>query len=176
MLRAIAAAEGGHWPSESTTDHVTLDFDRRHRRRLRMTTEQGLDLLLDLPKALPLADGDGLQTTEGSWIEVRAAAEPVLEIRARDAQDMIRFAWHLGNRHIPAQLLESALRIRPDHVIAEMIEGLGGEVRSIEAAFQPESGAYARHAHGSPEPRDAKELTHHHGHANARGSEHAHEH
>lgn len=130
---------------------VTLDYDHRHRRRLRLATDTGAELLLDLPKAAALADGDGLCSEAGTWIAVRAASEPLLELTCDDAHHLLRLGWHIGNRHVPAELRAGAIRIRPDHVIADMVRGLGGRVRELEAPFQPEAGAYAAasgHAHG----------------------------
>lgn len=151
MLRAMATRAEGEWPPGSAVDSVTLDFDRRHRRRVRLTTDGGLDLLLDLPRTVVLGSGVALETQQG-LIEVRAAEEALLEVSARDSHHLLRLAWHLGNRHVPAQILDDALRIRPDHVLAAMLEGLGGEVAPVEAPFEPESGAYAResagHGHG----------------------------
>ncbi len=155
MLRAIESTRCGHWTRDAAVDTVTLDYDHRHRRRIRLRTDGGRDLLLDLPKAVPLANGDGLRLEDGGWVEVRAAQEALLEIRAGDPWQLLRLAWHVGNRHVPAEILADAIRIRPDHVIAKMIEGLGGTVLPVDAAFQPEGGAYAGgHAHG-----------HGHGHA-----------
>jgi urease accessory protein len=102
--------------------------------------------LLDLPRARHLADGDGLELDGGGYIRVRAAAEPVLEIEAADRASLLRIAWHLGNRHLPLQVVDEHLRIRDDHVIAEMVWGLGGRITRREAPFDPESGAYAADA------------------------------
>jgi urease accessory protein len=154
--RATSFQHAGRWPRHEASDSVTLDFDRRHRRRLRLATDSGAELLLDLPKAAALAAGDGLRTEGGAWIEVRAAEEPLLEVTCGDAHRLLRLAWHIGNRHVPAEIAPTAIRIRPDHVIAAMLRGLGAAVREIVAPFQPEGGAYAEeggHAHG-----------HHHGH------------
>ena len=157
LPRAIDHRRAGHWPEAEARDRVTLDWDRRHRRRLRLTADSGAELLLDLPKAAALAEGDGLCTEAGEWIAVRAASEPLLEVTCDDAHRLLRLGWHIGNRHVPAELLPAAIRIRPDHVIAELVRGLGGRVREIEAPFQPEAGAYAaatghghdhRHGHG----------------------------
>ena len=140
---------------------MTLDYDHRHRRRLRLSTDSGAELLLDLPKAVPLAEGDGLRTEEGAWIAVRAAAEPLLEVTCADAHGLLRLGWHIGNRHVPAELRREAIRIRPDHVIADMVRGLGGYVRQIEAPFQPESGAYDGHGTHPPEhPHDPRDGGH----------------
>lgn len=150
MERATVHQPFGRWPSESARDSVTLDFDRRHRRRIRLLTDSGDALLLDLPKTRVLRHGDGIQTEAGAWLRIDAAVEPLLEVCAKDALHLARIAWHVGNRHVPAELADGSLRIRPDHVIAQMLEGLGAQVRSIEAPFQPEPGAYAEsspHSH-----------------------------
>lgn len=142
MLRAervIAASD-----VESQADeHVALDFDHRHRRRLRMTSSEGRDFLLDLAEATALADGDGLALSDGSVVRVAALAEPVAVISARDRTTLTRIAWHLGNRHLPTQIDGERLIIRDDHVIVDMVRGLGGAVVRQQLPFQPEGGAYA---------------------------------
>ena len=82
-----------------------------------MTADQGEDVLLDLPRAIAMTDGDGLQLEDGKWLRVRAAAELVVEVRHNDPNQLARLAWHLGNRHLPTQIRDQVLRIRPDHVI-----------------------------------------------------------
>ena len=143
------------WPKNEAAGTLTLDFEERHRRRTRLTTDQGEDVLLDLPSAVAMADGDGLQLHDGRWIEVRAAAEPVIEIRHGDARQLMRLAWHLGNRHLPTQIDPTVLRIRPDHVIEAMLRGFGATLVKVRAPFQPEGGAYSNHgehheAHSDP--------------------------
>lgn len=138
------------WDPAQATDEVLIDYDRRHRRRIVLKTESGQDILLDLPQAARLRDGDGLQLTTGPIIRVRARPEPLAEIHAHSDAELIRIAWHLGNRHLPVQLLRDKIRIRRDHVIEEMVERLGGHVDQIEAPFDPEAGAYAgghQHSH-----------------------------
>lgn len=130
------------WDPTQAIDSVLIDFDRRHRRRIALKTENGTEILLDLPQAARLRDGDGLPTESGI-VRVTAKPEPLLEIHAHDDGELVRIAWHLGNRHLPVQLLGDRIRIRHDHVIAEMVEGLGGHVDAIEAPFDPEPGAYA---------------------------------
>ena len=147
MHRAIAVHTRGHWPDEAAIDSVTLPFLDRHRRRIRLVADSGTPFLLDLARAQRLAEGDGLELDSGSYIRVRSAAEPVIEILAASPQDLLRIAWHLGNRHLPLQVLEDRLRIRADHVIAGMVEGLGGRVTWLEAPFDPEIGAYGGAAH-----------------------------
>ena len=126
-----------------------LDFDARHRRRLALTGERGTKVLLDLPESRALRDGDGLVLEDGAFVEVRAAPERLAEIRCTSPQALARIAWHLGNRHLPTQIMGEVLRIREDHVIVDMVRQLGAEVRPIEAPFDPEAGAYAQaHRHG----------------------------
>ena len=108
-----------------------------------VATEQGREVLLDLPQAVRLRDGDGLAVNAGGVVRVCARPEPLLEIHAHDDGEMMRIAWHLGNRHLPVQLRGERIRIRADHVIRDMVEGLGGHVDEIEAPFDPEAGAYA---------------------------------
>ncbi|NQW08783.1 MAG: hypothetical protein HQ481_02715 [Alphaproteobacteria bacterium] len=95
-----------------------------------------------------MAGGDGLELDDGGWIEVRAAAEPLLEIRAAEPTRFARLAWHLGNRHIPTEIAPDAIRIRPDHVLEAMLIGLGAVVAHVVLPFQPEGGAYGGQDHG----------------------------
>ena len=154
MRRAIAVHKGGHWPQEAAIDRVTLVFVDRHRRRLRLVADSGTPFLLDLARVQHLADGDGLELDDGSYVRVCAKPERVLEIEANGPTGLLRLAWHLGNRHLPVQALEGRLRIRADHVIAAMVEGLGGHITRIEAPFDPEIGAYAGAAHDHASDHD----------------------
>jgi urease accessory protein len=147
MRRAIAVHPRGQWPGNGMVDTVTLAYLDRHRRRIRLVSDSGAAFLLDLPRARHLADGDGLVLDGGGYIRVRAAPEPVLEIEACDVASLLRIAWHLGNRHLPLQVVGDRLRIREDHVIAEMVLGLGGQISRSEAPFDPEFGAYTGAAH-----------------------------
>ena len=147
-MRAETVLPAGTWDVAAEVDTVLIDFDRRHRRRILLRTEQGREVLLDLSQAVRLREGDGLPIDDGV-VRVRARPEELLEIRAHDPGEMVRIAWHLGNRHLPVQLLGDRIRIRVDHVIEEMVRGLGGHVEAIEGPFDPEAGAYAggRHHH-----------------------------
>jgi urease accessory protein len=148
MRNASIHRFAGHWPKEKAAGSLTLDFDARHRRRIRLTTDQGEDILLDLPKTVAMGDGDGLQLDDGTWLRISAASESLVEVRHKDRHQLMRLAWHLGNRHLPTEIREGALRIRPDHVIEEMLQGFGAELDKVQAAFQPEGGAYgATHSH-----------------------------
>src|SRR5260370_10081871 len=101
MRRAIAVHTRGHWPDEAAIDTVTLPFLDRHRRRIRLVADSGTPFLLDLARAQHLFDGDGLEFDNGSYLRVRAAAEPVIEIVADTPTDLLRIPWHLANRHPP---------------------------------------------------------------------------
>ena len=146
-MRADTVLPAGTWDATHEIDRVLIDFDRRHRRRILLHTEQGREVLLDLPHAVRLRHGDGLAIHPLQIVRVCAKPEPLLEIHAHDEGDMMRIAWHLGNRHLPVQLLGDRIRIRADHVISDMVQGLGGHVDEIEAPFDPEPGAYASAPH-----------------------------
>ena len=151
MRNASIHRSAGHWPKEKTVGTLTLDFDARHRRRIRLKVDHGDDVLLDLPKTVAMAEGDGLQLDDGSWLSVKAASEPLIEVRHANRHQLVRLAWHLGNRHLPTEIREDSLLIRPDHVIEDMLIGFGAELMKIDAPFQPEGGAYGssgHHQHG----------------------------
>ena len=151
MRYASIHRPAGHWPKEKAAGSLTLDFDARHRRRIRLTTDNGEDVLLDLWRAVAMADGDALQLDDGRLLRVKAAMEALVEIRHKDPDQLMRLAWHLGNRHMSTEIRDQALRIRPDHVIEEMLHRFGAELVKVQAAFQPEGGAYRsdvrRHDH-----------------------------
>jgi urease accessory protein len=171
MIRATKV-HGQHRWTETPADTVVLDFDDRHRRRMAMTGTRGLEFLLDLENAVALRGGDALVLEDGRLIEVVAAPEPLIEIRGGDPQHLVRLAWHLGNRHLPTQIMAKGLRIRRDHVIEAMVKGLGARVIEIEAPFDPEGGAYAvGHAHASE-----SDPHHHAGHDHAGHDHAAHDH
>ena len=173
LPRATRVLPAGEW-SGDPVDSVSLDYDERHRRRVAMTGENGLAFLLDLARAEALADGDGLALEDGRVVVVQGAPEALLEITCDDPFLLLRVAWHLGNRHLPTQLIPGALRIRDDHVIADMVRGLGARVEPLEAAFQPEGGAYG---HGRVHGHDHDHgHAHDHDHDHDDGHRHAHEH
>jgi urease accessory protein len=172
MIRATHV-KGQHRWTQTAADTVVLDFDDRHRRRMAMTGTRGLEFLLDLETAVALRGGDALVLEDGRLIEVVASAEPLLEIRGSDPHHLIRVAWHLGNRHLPTQIMPRGLRIRRDHVIEAMVKGLGARVIEIEAPFDPEGGAYAQHAHA---PEAGAHDNTGHDHAGHDHSAHGHDH
>lgn len=156
------------------TDEIRLDFQDRHRRRIVLTSARGTEFILDLGEVPDLRDGDALRLSSGEVVMVRAASEMLMEITCNDPLHLARIAWHLGNRHLPTEIADRKLRIHADHVIADMVKGLGGEVRSLAAPFNPEGGAYAtpgsaHHSHGHSHDDDED---HHHGHSHKHGHRH----
>ena len=145
-MRVEAILPAGSWDTAREVDRVLIDYDRRFRRRIVLTTVVGAEVLIDLPQAVRLRDGDGLPVATGI-VRVCAQAEDLMEIHAHDDGELIRIAWHLGNRHLPVQLLDDRIRIRADHVIGAMVEGLGGHVDLVQAPFDPEAGAYSGGGH-----------------------------
>jgi urease accessory protein len=178
VLRADKVIPAGQWIG-APADTVVLDFDERYRRRFAMSGVGGLKFLLDLAEASMLRGGDGLRIEDGRIVEVVAAPEPLAEVRAADGLALTRLAWHLGNRHLPVEIMPKALRIRRDPIIEAMAEGLGARVVALEAPFNPEGGAYAK-AEAAHQSHD-HDRHHHdpdHGHARDRhhGGDHDHPH
>ena len=151
MLRVTSIKSTGDWNAASATDRVTLDAGDRNRRRIMLTGEKGTEFLLDVEKPISLRDGDGLLLDDGSIVLVSGEAEKLIEISAGSALDAVRLAWHLGNRHTDVQIVAGKIRIRRDHVLEDMLRGLGARITPVAAAFDPES----------PTPSDHHE--HHHG-------------
>ena len=182
MIRANFISARGAWQAKPA-DTVVLDFEERHRRRVAMTGVRGLEFLLDLPEAVVLRHGDALVLEDGRLVEVVAAPEPLAEIRIGEPRDLARMAWHLGNRHLPVQILANRIRIRRDPVIEDMARKLGGKIALIEGPFEPEGGAYApepapeaAHVHGPGCGHDHHDHHGHHGHDHAAHDHKAHDH
>lgn len=149
--------------AEACAATITLDETARHRRRMRMVSDRmangsTISFLLDLPQARLLRHGDGLVLDDGRIIQIRAEPEPLMEVRGRDARHLLSLAWQIGNRHLAAEITEATIRLRRDHVIREMLIGLGASVQDLDAPFDPEGGAYggAHYAH--------EKIEHGHGH------------
>ena len=148
MLRANRV-QSGAIVNGQTIDTITLDHQARHRRRMAMTSDGGLRFLLDLPETAHLRHGDGLVLEDGRVVLIKAAPEPLLEVRARNARHLAALAWQIGNRHLEAQIEAERILIRRDHVIEAMLAGLGATTREIVEIFTPEAGAYGgHHNHG----------------------------
>jgi urease accessory protein len=143
--RVSTIRPAGSFAAGDAIDRVVLDADDRQRRRIVLSGERGTRLLLDFEKPITLRDGDGLVLEDGSVVLVAGQAEPLVEISAHVPADFVRLAWHIGNRHTDAQFTAKAFRIRRDHVLEEMVKGLGASTVFVEAPFEPEPAA----PHGS---------------------------
>jgi len=137
------------WNAATAVDVIVLDAQDRHRRRVVFVGEHGATYLLDLAKPVQLHDGDGLLLEDGSIVRVTGKPEPLIEISAESSRELARIAWHIGNRHTEVQLVGDKLRIRRDHVLEDMLRGMGASLTFLQAPFEPESGAYDHgHRHG----------------------------
>jgi urease accessory protein len=115
-----------------------------------LTGEKGTEFLLDFEKPVALLDGDGLMLDDGSIVLVCGAPEPLIEISAHDPLETARLAWHLGNRHTEVQIVGDRIRIRRDHVLEEMLRGLGAHLAPLDAPFDPEAAPpHHEHDHGA---------------------------
>jgi urease accessory protein len=164
MKRAREVRAAGHWDDGSAIDSITLDAHERHRRRIVLSGERGTKFLLDLPQATALHDGDGLVLDDGAMVRIVGRPEPLVEIAAADAHELARLAWHIGNRHIDVEIIGERLRIRRDHVIEEMLRGLGARLLPVDAPFNPEHGAYDYHGHEHSHGHSHGHSHHHHDH------------
>lgn len=173
MKRASAVLPKGSFADDAVVGEVVLDSEARLRRRAVLSAGRQ-QFLLDLAELVPLNDGDGLSLDGGGVIRVLAAPERLVEITAKSPAELVRIAWHLGNRHLPTQLLADRIRIRPDHVIEDMLVGLGATVAKVDAAFDPEGGAYAGGHHDHDHDHDHQ--GHDHDHGACCGHDHGHDH
>ena len=174
MLRVSRVVRRADMAGRVGIDTVTLDREARYRRRVAMTTDGGHAFLLDLPEATYLADGDALEIEGRGLVNVVAAAEDLLEVHADTREALARIAWHIGNRHTPAEITADALYIQPDHVLEEMVIGLGAHVHRVRRPFEPEGGAYG----GKAQLASGHHHHHHHGdghdHDHGSGGRHVH--
>jgi urease accessory protein len=134
--------------TEMPWDILVLDSTERHLRRKLITLQHGDDVMVDLDKTTRLEDRDCLVLENGRLVQIIAAEEDLLEISGRNAEHLIQLAWHIGNRHLEAQIEATRILIRRDHVIAHMLEHQGAKVHEVREAFSPENGAYHSHEHG----------------------------
>ena len=133
--------------TDPPVDTIALPHDLRHLRRKVLHLSSGEMVMLDLKEAVLFGEGDRLILEDGSNVAIAAAPEKLFEIKPRGPLHLIELAWHLGNRHLSAQIEEGRILILRDHVIRQMLEGLGATVAEVEEPFHPIRGAY--HAHGS---------------------------
>jgi urease accessory protein len=147
MHHVTTIKHSGEWDASCAHDRVMLDAGDRNRRRIVLTGEKGTEFLLDFEKPVRLRDGDGLVLDDGTIVLIAGQPEPLIEIAAGSALDFVRLAWHLGNRHTDVQIVSDRLRIRRDHVLEDMLRGLGATLTPLEAPFDPEAAAPASHEH-----------------------------
>jgi urease accessory protein len=174
MITATRILPAGTWTG-TPADTLVLERDDRHRRRLVMRCVNKTAFLLNLPQVQVMKDGDALELEDGRLIIVRAKAERLLEITARDPAHLVRIAWHLGNRHLPTEIRPDRLLIREDHVIEDMLVKLGASVAHVSEAFDPEGGAYGLGAVQGHDHNDHGHTAHDHGHDHA-AHDHDHDH
>ena len=173
MLTLKEAAPAGAVPVAD----LPLPYELREKTRLRAALAGGEEVALFLRRGTVLRGGDLLLGDDGRVVRVVAADEPVLQVECHDALEFARCAYHLGNRHTPVQILgrtpdgHFALRIRADHVLADMLAGLGAHSHEVMAAFEPESGAYGGHSHVGSHDHD---HDHEHGHCEHPDHDHGH--
>ncbi len=175
MLRATAIVRRPAVKADKVVDTVTLDHEGRNRRRVALTGDKGLAFLLDLDKATVLNDGDAVKLEDGRLVQVRAAPQRLLELRAENPLRLLKVAYHVGNRHAPAEVTAEAIYIEEDHVLAEMARGQGCTVTAVMRSFQPERGAY-EHDCGHDHHHGHGHHDHHHGHDHGHGHDHDHDH
>lgn len=164
MLEAHAIVSNGQ-PGAN----LELPFESRKKSRLKATLDNGETLGLFLPRGTVLRDGMLLKTNSGLVVRVRAAAEDVSTVRSSDPHLLTRVAYHLGNRHVPLQVARGFVRYQHDHVLDDMVRGLGADVHFERAPFEPEAGAYGGgHSHHRASD-DESDLQHGHGHGHGHG-------
>jgi urease accessory protein len=145
VRRGSKIRRAGEWIADEAIDCVILDAEDRHRRRVVLTGQKGTAFLLDLESPATLRDGDGVVLDDGSVVAVKGMPEPVIEIGGKSKFDVLRFAWHIGNRHAGLQIAGDKLRIRRDHVLEEMLCQMGANLTPIEAPFDPEPSSHLDH-------------------------------
>jgi len=163
-----------HGPLEPT-ERLTLPFELRQKSRLRCMLDSGEEAGLILERGTVLRGGDRLQADDGRIVAVAAAPELLSVISSGDPLQLVRAAYHLGNRHVAVQILSGGLRYLHDHVLDDMLQGQGLKVRVEALPFEPEGGAYGRHehAHGhSVHAHDHDGHDHDHDHDHAHGHHH----
>jgi urease accessory protein len=147
MLRAASHLPAGHGQG-IPFDHIVLEHDERRLRRKLLRLQRGDEVMVDFPQTVTLDHQGALKLDDGRLVEIIAADELLYEIRARDADHLVRLAWHIGNRHTSAQLEANRILIKRDHVLKTMLEGLGAIVTNVSEPFFAEHGAY--HSHAEP--------------------------
>ena len=155
---------------------LELPFELRQKSRFKARLASGEEVGVDLPRGEILRGGDLVAASDGRVIEIVSQPEKILDVKAEDASQLARIAYHLGNRHVPVEVGDRYLRIAEDHVLERMLEGLGAKLTHFAAPFEPEAGAYG-HEHGAAKIHDHHHGEEHdHGHKHGPGCGHDHDH
>ena len=168
MLRVVRVVSSAQSDNARLIDSVMLAPDQRRLQSAHLTGVNGTLIGLMLPEPVMLRMGDAFELDDGSFVDIVIEPEPLTEVRGNDLTHLARLAWHLGDRHVPVQVLTNRLRLRRDDALEAMLAALGARLTPIEAPFDPEGGAYANHAHGHDHARG-----NHHHHP---GHDHDHDH
>ena len=171
MPRASSVIAAGHRHNRPVADTVILDYAQRNAQKLTITGAKGSVIDIDLHQPVLLRTDDLLVLDDGTLVEVVAASEPLIEARLADVAGLARLVWHLGDRHVPVQILPNRVRARRDNAIESLLASLGAELVMIEAPFEPEGGAYAQQSNAACDHHD-----HDHDHDNGHDHGHAHRH
>jgi urease accessory protein len=166
MLRVVRVVNSAQADSARIIDSVMLAPDQRRLQSAHLTGLKGTRIGAMLPEPVMLRMGDALELDDGTFVDIVIEAEPLLEVRGNDLPHLARLAWHLGDRHVPVQVMANRLRLRRDPVLETMLRALGARVVEIEGPFDPEGGAYTAQA--------AHDYAHHH-HDHC-GHDHHHDH
>jgi urease accessory protein len=176
MLRVVRVVSSALGDAARHIDSVMLAPDQRRLQSAHLTGVKGTRIGLMLPEPVMLRMGDAFELDDGSFVDIVVEPEPLIEVRGNDLTHLARLAWHLGDRHVPVQVLANRLRLRRDAALEAMLAALGARLTPIEAPFDPEGGAYATHAahdHGH-QHHDGRGHDHDHGHAHGHGHGHHH--
>ena len=152
--------------ADRVVDTITLDHEARNRRQGMLKGERGTEILLDLDMETTINDGDALRLEDGQLVQVKAAAETLLEVKAENPLRLTRLAWHLGSSHGLVEVTADALYVENNPAVAELVRGQGCTATPVERPFRPERSAHVcDHDHG-----------HHHGHGHSHAESHSHAH
>jgi len=172
VVRVVAASH--HHGAPPPRGSVIVKPDERRVQRGTVVSAGGAPYTFELAEAVTLRMGDLLVLDDGGTVEVVVEAEPLIEVRGRDLAHLAKLAWHLGDRHVPVQILPNRLRLRPDGALEALLAGLGARVAAIEAPFDPEGGAYAAAGGGHHHHHGEHDHDHGHDHDHAHGHHHHH--
>jgi len=164
MPRAFVVLAATHRHGRPVIDTVILDYAQRSAQKITVTGVKGTSVKIEMDEPVRLRTDDLLVLDNGSLVEVVAAPEPLIEARVADVAALPRLAWHLGDRHVPVQVLANRIRAQRDPAIETLLKSLGAKLTMIEAPFEPEGGAYASsHGHAHDHAHD-HDHDHHHDH------------